>query len=56
MTVRELIEMLEQIPDKDKDKELVIYDDIEQGCCKDCEWYYVHDGDDYAIELHPLLI
>lgn len=54
MTVEELIELLKQIPDKNLQ---VIYDDYEQGRCRDWEWYYVNDDDNNkAIELRPTLI
>ena len=52
MTVNELIQLLEQIPEKDKDL-MIIYDDYERGCCRSWEWHYVHDDDTYAIELCP---
>lgn len=55
MTVNELIKMLEQIPDKDKNL-MIIHDDYEQGRCRLWEWYYVLDDDDYAIELCPQLL
>ena len=56
MTVKDLIEMLNSIPEEDKELPIV-YDDIEQGRCKWWEWSYVYDGDnDYAIELRPTLM